>query len=66
MFGDDIIIENLEVELVDLQNEAVHNGVVGCNEILSLIGIEGGNKYFFGFTMLGGQNISITVVISDI
>ena len=30
VFGDDIIIENLEVNLVVSQSEEVHNGVVGC------------------------------------
>ena len=45
MFFADLVINNLEVDLVSLQSEAVHYGVVGCNEILFLHGLEGGDKY---------------------
>ena len=44
LFSDDFVINNLEVELVDLQSEVVHNGVVGCNTILVLLSLEVGNK----------------------
>ena len=41
VFGTYLIIDNLEVDLVASQIEAVHYGVVGCNVILVLLGIEG-------------------------
>ena len=65
MFGADLVIDNLEIDLVASQIEAVHNGVVGCNVILVLIDLEGGYKNCVVITMVGGQNILITPAISD-
>ena len=50
---------------MDLQSEAVNNGVVGCNAILILPGLEGGNKNCVGVTIVGGQDELITAVSSD-
>ena len=44
VFCADLVIENLKVDLVALQSEAVYYGVVGFNEILVLLGIGGGKK----------------------
>ena len=58
-------IWNLEVELVALQSEAVNHGVVGCNAVLVIIGLEGTNKDCVEFTMIGGQYVLITSAIPD-
>ena len=65
MFGADLVIENLEVDLVALQSEAVNYGVLGCNEVLFIIVLEGSDKDSVGFAMLGGQYVWITAVIPD-
>ena len=39
VFGADLVVENLEVDLVSLQREAVNYGVVGYNVDLVLLGI---------------------------
>ena len=65
VLGADFVIDNLEVELVALRSEAVHYGVVGCNEILFFLGIERSNKDGVGFTMVGGQDVLITSVRSN-
>ena len=44
VFISDFVINNLQVDLVALRSEAVHNRVVGCNAILVLIGIKGGRQ----------------------
>ena len=64
-FGADLVITNLEVDLVALRSEAVHDRVVGCNVILVLIGIKGGDKYCVGVIMVSGQDVLITAVRSD-
>ena len=53
VFGADFIIKNLEVDLVALRSEVVHDGVVGYNAILVLLGLKRGDKDGVGFTMLG-------------
>ena len=65
LFSDDFVINNLEVELVDLQSEVVHNGVVGCNTILVLLSLEVGNKDCVGVTMVGVQDVLINAARSD-
>ena len=65
VFISDFVINNLEVDLVALRSEAVHNRVVGCNAILVLIGIKGGDKYCVGVIMVSGQDVLITAVRSD-
>ena len=52
-FSADFIIKNLEVEIVTLCIEAVHDGVVGCNATLFLLDIKRGDKNDVGVTMLG-------------
>ena len=39
VFGADLVVENLEVDLVSLQSEAVNYVVVGCNTVLVILGI---------------------------
>ena len=39
-------------------------GVVGCNEILVLLGIEGGDKDCVGVAMIGGHYVLVTDVRS--
>ena len=39
VFDTDFVIENLEVDLVALQSEAVNYGAVGCNTVIVLLGI---------------------------
>ena len=58
-------IDNLEVELVALQSEAANYGVVGCNAVLVILGIEGVDKDCVGSTMVGGQYVLINSVIPD-
>ena len=65
MFGADLVIGNLEVDLVSLQSEAVNYGVVGCNTVLVILDIEVDNKDCVGFTMVGGQYVLITAAIPD-
>ena len=64
MFGADFLIENLEVDLVASLSEAVHYGVVCCNMILGLLGIERIDKDGVGVTMVGSQDVLITNVSS--
>ena len=64
MFGADLVIDNLEVDLVASQSEAEHYGVVGCNAILVLLGIEGGGKDCVGVAMIGGHYVLLTDVRS--
>ena len=64
-FCSDLVIDNLEVGLVASQSEAVHYGVVGCNAILVLLGLEGGNMDCVGFAMVGGQYLLVTAAISN-
>ena len=40
-------------------------GVVGCNKILFLLGIEGGDNGCFGVAIVGGQYVLVTAEISD-
>ena len=35
-------------------------GLVGCNTVLVILGLEGFNKYCVGFAMIGGQYVLIT------
>ena len=65
VFGADLVIENLEVDLVALKSEAVNYGVVGCNAFLVLHVLEGGDKDCIGFSMVDGQCVLITPVIPD-
>ena len=65
MFGADFVIENLEVDLVVLQSEAVNYEVVGCITVLVILGIVRDEKDCVGFTMIGGQYVLITAVIPD-
>ena len=53
-------IDNLEVDLVALRSGAVNYGLVGCNTVLVILGLEGFNKYCVGFAMIGGQYVLIT------
>ena len=39
--------------------------VVGCNAILVIIGLGGGEKYCVGVAMLGVQYVLVTAAISD-
>ena len=39
VFGSDLVIENLEVDLVEFQSEVVNYGVVGYNTVLELFGV---------------------------
>ena len=43
----------------------MHYGVVGCNDILVLLGIEGGDKDCVGVAMVGSQYALVTTAISD-
>ena len=65
MFCADNIVENSEVDLVASQSEAVHYEVVGCNAILSLLGIEGGYMACVGVNMVGVQYVLVTTASSD-
>ena len=65
MFGADLVIKNLEVDLVALQSEAVNSGVVGCNDILLLLGIESGINDCVEVKTVGGQDAMITAASSD-
>ena len=58
-------IWNFKVELVALHSEAMNYGVVGCNAVLVIIGLEGADKDCVGFTMIGGQYVFITYAIPD-
>ena len=60
VFNADLVIDNLEVDIVASRSEVVHNGVVGCNAILVLLGIEGGDKDCVGVTIVGSQDVLIT------
>ena len=60
VFNADLVIDNLEVDIVASRSEVVHNGVVGCNTILVLLGIEGGDKDCVGVTIVGSQDVLIT------
>ena len=40
-------------------------GVLGCNAVLVIIGLEGVEKDCVGFTMIGGQYVLITSAIPD-
>ena len=62
VFGADFIINHLEVDLVALQSEAVHYGVVVGNAILLIIGIKRGNNYGVVVAMVVIQEILITAV----
>ena len=64
VFDTELVINNLEVDLVALQSEAVHDGILGCNEMLVSLVIEGGNKDCVGITMLGGQDVLINTASS--
>ena len=65
MFCADLVIENLEVDLVALQSEVVNYGIVGCNAVLVILGIEGGDKDCVGFAMIGVQYVLITAASPD-
>ena len=65
VFVSDLVIENLEVDLVALHSDAVNYGVVGCNAVLVIIGLEGGYKDCVGLKFLGGYYVLITAVIPD-
>ena len=65
VFSTDLVINHLEVNLVLLRGEVVHNGIVCCNAILVLLGIEGGENDCVGFKMVGGQDVLITEASSD-
>ena len=62
VFGAELVINNLEVDLVAALSVAVHYGVVGCNLILVLLGLKRGDKDDVGFAMIGGQDVLITAV----
>ena len=64
VFGADFIINHLEVDLVALQSEAVHYGVVVGNAILLILGIKRGNNYGVVVAMVVIQEILITAVRS--
>ena len=65
VFGADLIINSLEVDLVDPCSEAVCDGVLGCSSIIVLIGLEKGDKDGFGVLMVGDQYVLITAARSD-
>ena len=65
VFGADLVIDNLEVDLVASQSEAEHYVVVGCNAILVLLGIAGGGKDCVGVAMIGGNYSLVTAARSD-
>ena len=54
VFCADLVIENLEVDLVALQSDAVNYVVVGCNVVFVLLVLEGGDKDCIKFKMVGG------------
>ena len=43
----------------------MNHGVVGCNAVLVIIGLEGFDKDCVGFTMIGGQYVLITSANPD-
>ena len=61
----DIVIDNLKVDLVASRIKAVYYGVVGCNKILFLLGLEGGNTDCVGVAMLGSWYVLVTAAIYD-
>ena len=65
VFGAELVIENLEVELVASLSEVVHYVFLGYNVILVLLGLEGGDKDFVGVKMVGGQYVLATAASSD-
>ena len=65
VFGADLVIENLEVDLVASQREVVRYGVVDCNAILVLLGLEGGDKDCVGVAKVGDQYVLIIATILD-
>ena len=65
VFCADLVIDNLEVDLLASQSEAVHYKVVVCNAILILLGLEGGKQNCVGAAMLGGHYALVTVTRSD-
>ena len=65
VFCADLVINNLEVDLVASQSETVSYEVIGCNAILVLIGLEGGDKDCVGVAMVGGKYVLVTAMISD-
>ena len=56
LFGVELAINNFGVDHMASQSEVVHNGVLGCNAILFLLGLKGVDKDFVVVTMVGGQD----------
>ena len=46
-----------------LRSEALHYGVLYCNAILVLLGIEWGNKDFVGVSIVGSQYVLVAAII---
>ena len=65
VFSTDLVIDNLEVDLVALRSEAMNYGVVGCNVVLAILDIVGGDKDCVVFAMVGGQYVLITAASPD-
>ena len=65
VFSADLVIDNLEVDLVALRSEAVNYGVVSCNAVLVLLGIEGVDKDCVGLAIIDGQYVLITSTSPD-
>ena len=66
VFGADFIIDNLEVDLVASQSEAVHYGIVGYNMIIFLLGLNRSYNNGVGVLMVGGQDVSNITAILDV
>ena len=61
----DLVIDNLEVDLLALQSEAVHYGVVGWNVILLLLFLEGVKMILFESQMVVCQYVLVAAASSD-
>ena len=65
VFGDDLVIDNFEVDLVALRSKAANYVIVGYNAGLVILGLEGGEKDCFELSMMGGQYVLITAASPD-
>ena len=64
MFGADLVINNLEVDLVASQIEAVHYGFLGLNAIHVLLGIEEGEYVYVRVAIVGGPYVLVAAASS--